>query len=58
MQFGKMLCLDEFRYSGAYEVTDYEPRELGVQIRIRNRRKPPKKPKNLAEKSIVRRVEW
>ena len=41
MQFGKMLYLHKFRYSGVSEVTDYEPREVRVQIRIRNRQKPP-----------------
>ena len=29
-----MLHLDEFWYSGIHEVTDYESREVGVQIRV------------------------
>ena len=57
MQFGKMLYLNGFWYSGVYEVIDYETTEVGVQIQIRDRRKPSKWPKDLAEKSIVRRVE-
>ena len=51
MRFGEMLYLDEFRYSGVYDITDYESREVGVQIRIRNRQKPTKRPKDLADKS-------
>ena len=58
MQFGKMLYLDEFRYSGVYEVTDYESREIRVQIRIRNHQESPKRPKDLVDQSIVSRVEW
>ena len=50
MQFGKMLYLDDFRYLGVDEVTDYEFREAGVQNRNRNRQKPPKGPKDLTDK--------
>ena len=52
------LSLDEFWYSGIYEVAYYESREVGVQIRIRNNQKPPKMPKGLADKSIIRLAEW
>ena len=37
-----MIYLDEFQYSGVDEVTNYESRKVGVQIRIRNRQKTPK----------------
>ena len=54
------LYLDEFRYSGFDEVTDYKSKEGRIQIRIRNRQKPPTglKTKGLADKLIVKRVEW
>ena len=42
---------------GAYYVTDYESSEVGIQIQIRNRQKPPKGPKDLADKPTIRRVE-
>ena len=42
MQFGKMLYLDEFRYLRVYKINDYVSREVGAQILIRNRPKPPK----------------
>ena len=58
MQFGEMLYLDEFRYSGVHEVADYESREVEVQIRIFNRYKLPKGPKELADKLIIRRFGW
>ena len=51
------LYLDEFRYSGIYEVTYYESKEVGVKIWIRNRQNSPKGPRGLAEKLIVRLVE-
>ena len=39
------LYLDKFRYSEIYEVNDYKSREVRVEIRIFNRRKPSKGPK-------------
>ena len=41
-----------------YEVTYYESREVGLQIRILNCQKLPKVLKGFADKSIVRLVEW
>ena len=54
----RLLYFGEFQYLGVSEVTYYESREVGVQIRIRNRQKPPKGQQGLADKSIVRLLEW
>ena len=57
-KFKKYLYLDEFRYSGIYEIADYESREVRVQIRIRNRQKSPKGPQGFTDRPIVRLIKW